>query len=65
VPLAVFATLDNGRLGISGLVGTPDGGSVLRADGSGPAEDVETLSAAVAEDLLGQGAAEIIAALAD
>ena len=64
VPLAVYATLDNGRLGISGLVGTPDGGSVLRADGSGPAEGVDTLSAAVAEDLLGQGAAEIIAALA-
>jgi hydroxymethylbilane synthase len=50
VPLAVYAVMNNGRLQITGLGGTP------------PAE-VESLSAKVAEDLLSRGADKIIASL--
>jgi len=73
VPLAVFAELDGvERVGaerdspvlrISGLVGMPDGSRVLRSERAGPAAEVDSLSAAVADDLLGQGADRIIASL--
>jgi len=64
VPLAVFAELDDGRLRVSGMVGTPDGARVLRAERTGPAADPDGLATSVAEDLLAQGAGDIIAALA-
>lgn len=63
VPLAVFAELQGGDLRISGMVGMPDGSQMLRADRCGPVSGVDPLSAALAEDLLSQGAAKIIAAL--
>ena len=63
VPLAVFAELADGQLSLSGLVGTPDGSTVLRSDSSGSAEAVDELAAAVAGDLVGQGAGDIINAL--
>jgi hydroxymethylbilane synthase len=64
VPLAVFAELDGGNIRISGMVGTPDGRQVIRAEQSGSSGEVDRLSAAVADDLLSQGAGRIIAALA-
>jgi hydroxymethylbilane synthase len=63
VPLAVYAVMNDGRLQIMGLVGTPDGLSVLRSETEGDPADVESLSARVAEDLLSQGADKIIASL--
>jgi hydroxymethylbilane synthase len=63
VPLAVYATVDGGNLGLSGLVGTPDGSRILRSDHSGPVGEPDAVAAAVSADLLGQGAGEIIAAL--
>ena len=63
VPLAVFAEIEGGQLQVRGLVGMPDGSEVIRAEKSGPAADVDKLSAAVADNLLGQGAARIIASL--
>ena len=63
VPLAVYSVIDGGQLTISGLVGTPDGSRIVRADHSGPASDVDELAAAVSDELLEQGAAQIIAAL--
>ena len=63
VPLAVYSVIDGGQLTISGLVGTPDGSRIVRADHSGPASDVDELAAAVSGELLEQGAAQIIAAL--
>jgi porphobilinogen deaminase len=41
----------------------PDGSRVLRAESRGAPESAEEVAAAVARDLIGQGAAEIIAAL--
>jgi hydroxymethylbilane synthase len=63
VPLAVFAELAGGEIRVAGMVGTPDGARVLRAEGSGPLADPDGLATTVAEDLLAQGAGEIIAAL--
>jgi len=64
VPLAVFAELDGENMCISGMVGTPDGREIVRAEQSGSTGEVDRLSAAVADDLLSQGAGRIIAALA-
>ena len=63
VPLAVFAQTSDSQLNITGLVGTPDGQTVLRSEISGEATQVDCLSAKVAEDLLRQGADQIIASL--
>lgn len=63
VPLAVFAEIEGAQLQVRGLVGMPDGSEVIRAEKSGPAAAVDELSAAVAADLLGQGAGRIIASL--
>jgi hydroxymethylbilane synthase len=63
VPIAGHAVLENGRLHLRGLVGTPDGSKALRADAEAPADQSETLGMAVAEALLAQGAGEILAAL--
>jgi hydroxymethylbilane synthase len=62
--LAVFAQTSDSQLHITALVGTPDGKTVLRSEISGAAAEVESLSAKIAEDLLHQGADQIIAALA-
>jgi hydroxymethylbilane synthase len=63
VPIAGHATLEEERLHLRGLVGTPDGSRVLRAEAQGPSRDPEALGIAVAEDLLRQGAGEILSAL--
>ena len=47
-----------------GFVATPDGTRLLRAEHSGSKSDPEALGNAVAQDLLAQGAGEILAALA-
>ncbi len=64
LPLAVFAQTGDSQLHITGLVGTPDGQTVLRSEISGEAAQVESLSTKVAQDLLHQGADQIIASLA-
>ena len=63
LPLAVFAQTSNSHLHIMALVGTPDGQTVFRSEISGEAAEVESLSAKLAQDLLHQGADQIIAAL--
>ena len=63
VPLAVYAALENDSLSVAGLVGTPDGGTILRSERHGPAMAADELAAGVSRDLLAQGAADIIASL--
>ncbi len=63
VPIAGHATLRGSRLQLRGLVGTPDGRRILRAESEAHRDDSEALGAAVAGDLLGQGAGEILRAL--
>ncbi len=61
VPIAAHAVLENATLHLRGLVGEPDGSRLLRAELSGPAVDAEGLGVALAEQLISQGAREILA----
>lgn len=65
VPIAGYAVLDGDQLLLKGLVGTPDGTRILRAESSGPRADAEAIGVRVAEALLAQGAAEILSALGE
>ena len=60
-PLAAHAVLEDAQLHLTGLVGSPDGRRVLRQSLSGPAEAPEALGLALAEQLIAQGAAELLA----
>ncbi|WP_029134817.1 hydroxymethylbilane synthase [Sedimenticola selenatireducens] len=60
VPIAGFAVLNHGKLFMRGLVGEPDGSRIMRAEINGPAGEAEALGIAVAEDLLGQGADQVL-----
>ena len=63
-PIAGHATrLADGRLRLVGLVGTPDGVTVLRDELTGPAESAASLGIALADRLLHAGARELLAAL--
>ena len=64
VPLGGFAEVVGGKLRMRGFVAIPDGSRLLRAEQIGSVNDPETLGNAVAQDLLAQGAGEILAALA-
>jgi hydroxymethylbilane synthase len=64
VPIAGHALLEGDGLSIRGLVGTPDGSQVLRAAHQGPRSEATRLGTGLAEDLLSQGAGEILQALA-
>jgi hydroxymethylbilane synthase len=63
VPIAGHALIEGDRLVLKGLVGTPDGSRILRAESEGPREDCEAIGTRVADDLLAQGADEILSAL--
>ena len=63
VPIGCYADyVDGGEtLLLRGLVGNPDGSQILRAEAIAPAAEAEQLGISVAEDLLSQGAAAILA----
>ena len=61
VPIAAYATLEDGGLSLRGLVASLDGARVLRARVRGRVEDAEPLGAEAAAVVLGQGAGEILA----
>ncbi|MGQ7246439.1 hydroxymethylbilane synthase [Halomonas sp. V046] len=63
VPIGGHAVFDDdGRtLWLRALVGNPEGTRVLRAEGRGSVDEPEALGIRVAEDLLAQGAGEILA----
>ncbi|BBP80576.1 porphobilinogen deaminase [Pseudomonas tohonis] len=63
VPIACYAILEDDQLWLRGLVGQPDGGTLLRAESRALASDAESLGVRVAEDLLGQGAEAILQAV--
>ena len=64
VPIAGHARLEGDELRLRGLVGTPDGSLVLMAEHRAPRDQTEALGTRVAEDLLAQGAGDILRALA-
>lgn len=63
VPIGGYATFENDgqTLWLRALVGNPEGTEVLRAEGRGSIHEPEALGIRVAEDLLDQGAGEILA----
>lgn len=60
VPIAGFAELLEGRLRLRGLVGSPDGKRVVRIELEASPLEAESLGRKAAEDLLEQGAGEIL-----
>jgi len=60
VPIAAHATVHDSQLNLVGIVASTDGACVLRASASAPVTDAEQLGKTVADDLLKQGAAEIL-----
>ena len=65
VPIAGYAVLNDGEIYLRGLVGEPDGSRILRAEASGKVEDAVSIGRALAEDLLSQGADQILSQLHD
>lgn len=63
VPIACYAERADGEIWLRGMVGDPDGQRLLTAEARGPESEPEQLGVAVAEDLLRQGAQEILDAV--
>lgn len=62
VPVGGWGRIENGKLALDGLVANLDGTQVLKATATGELSEAEQIGQQVAEQLLSQGAAEIIAA---
>ncbi|MGE0447911.1 MAG: hydroxymethylbilane synthase [Vicinamibacterales bacterium] len=61
MPIGAYADVSGRAMTMVALVATPDGARILRADRQGTTEAAAALGAAAADDLLAQGAAEILA----
>ena len=59
-PIASFAELDNDQLILRGLVGKSDGSIILRAEERDIRDNAEVLGVKVAENLISQGARELL-----
>jgi len=60
VPIAGFAELQDGALRLRGLVGSPDGRTIVRGEITGPSDQARSLGIALAEELLAKGAGQIL-----
>ncbi|WP_436913687.1 hydroxymethylbilane synthase [Acinetobacter schindleri] len=63
VPIAGYATLQNGKIAIEGRVGSVDGATLLKAELQGDVNQAEQLGVALAQNLLAQGAGDLLKAL--
>ncbi len=63
LPLGAHAVIQGGELHVRGLVASPDGRRIARAEVRGARTDPEGAGRALADALLGRGAAEILASL--
>ncbi|MBN7124627.1 MULTISPECIES: hydroxymethylbilane synthase [Erwinia] len=61
VPIGSFALLQGDELWLRGLVGSPDGTAMIRGERRGPRADAEKMGISLAEELLNNGAREILA----
>lgn len=61
VPIGSYAELENGKLWLRALVGAPDGRKMVCGERRGAPEDAEALGISLAEELLNNGAREILA----
>lgn len=60
VPIAAHASLEDNRLRLVGVVASPDGKALIRAEASGDAARPEVVGERAAEDLLKQGAKDLL-----
>lgn len=60
VPIAGFAEIQGDQLFMRGLVGSPDGALIYRAEARSPLAEAEQLGVSIADDLLRQGADKIL-----
>lgn len=60
VPAAAYAVIDEGDVWLRGLVASHDGQRMIRSERRGPMEQAEAVGQAVAEDLLGRGAGDLL-----
>ena len=63
LPLGAHAVVEGGEIFVRGLVASPDGRRIARAEARGARTDPEAVGRALADALLGRGAAEILASL--
>ncbi|MCV2403709.1 hydroxymethylbilane synthase [Marinomonas sp. C2222] len=62
-PIACFAELQDNTIWLRGLVGSPDGKTMLRSEAYGPKDKAEALGIELAEELISQGANSILEAI--
>ena len=65
VPIAGYSEIEGDSIHLRGLVGSVDGVQMLTAEGSAHINEAEALGIKIAEDLLAQGAEEILATIRD
>lgn len=65
VPIGSYAELHDGELWLRALVGSPDGKQMVRGERRGRPEDAEAMGISLAEELLDNGAREILADVYD
>ncbi|VDY66305.1 Porphobilinogen deaminase [Shimwellia blattae] len=65
VPIGSYAELQGDEIWLRALVGNPDGSRIIRGERRGPAAQAEALGTSLADELLNNGAREILAALSD
>ncbi len=65
VPIGGHAVLDGDTLWLRGLVGTPDGSELIEGEIRGPRAEAQAMGTALADELLGRGAARILKDLYD
>ncbi|WP_334135179.1 hydroxymethylbilane synthase [Acinetobacter schindleri] len=63
VPIAGYATLQDGKIAIEGRVGSVDGATLLKAELQGDVNQAEQLGVTLAQNLLAQGAGDLLKAL--
>lgn len=60
LPLGAYARIESGKLHLMGVVAATNGSRIFRAQAAGPIEEPEALGSRVAEDLIRQGAKELL-----
>jgi hydroxymethylbilane synthase len=63
VPLGAYAELEGAQMRLRAFVGAPDGSRMVSGERRGSAGDAESLGQALAEELKGQGALDLLAQL--
>ena len=63
VPIGAHAVVKEGRLHLIGVVVSPDGAELIRAESNGPAAEAEAMGRAMGKELLDRGARAILEAV--